>query len=98
MKPGGSRGTRKQLDLSRLSEGRHYRLCCSPKPVKSSAATGHSGRVQGLGLTQNHFTSLNLSCLKSQMKVIQESTFLSVMTSQHFVFPVLNITVTSIKV
>lgn len=82
-------GTRPQRRLwaARLQQtvgGEAYGLCCPREPVKGSAATCCRGQEKGSALTQNRFDSLNFSCLMFQMKVVQESTFLSVMASLCF--------------
>lgn len=93
MEPGGNRGAKEQPDLSRMHRGQALQAVLFPQTSQeqSSAAVGPIGRSQDLGLAHNHFPSRNLSCLKSQMKVIQESSFLSVMSSQHFAFCCSNI-------
>lgn len=53
MEPVGSRGASEQP--SAIGEGITYSY--SPEQVKSSAATGTVGRVHGLGLAPNRFTS-----------------------------------------
>lgn len=82
----------------RLQQGEALQAVLFPKPSQEPRSHGAQWEGTGSGVSSESPHLSEISCLKSQVEVIQEGTFLSVMRSQNFVFAVLDTTLTSIKI